>query len=576
MIKIKNLHIDKFDSNNPTHFKIDRTTKFGNPYKNVSRSKSIKMYEKLLESDTELQKALKGANNTIMTYQTIYKKSIDRIQNMTIKYDDYDVKEGETYYYRVRTVSENASATSKLVFIKFKGNPPSSVAQFSASVHSMKKQVNLSWKAAANALEYRIYRAYGNGNFVQIATTKGTTYDDADSKLKVNQNYRYSVRACNAWGIGLDSQIKTICFAGKKPDVPTKLKYTFRNNAISLSWENCNKALSYYVQKKIIHSTMTWSNEVSCASCFYEDKEVQKDSGYYYRVCAVNEWGRSGFCEEIPAWAKSPDYSVNRKGIIIAVTVPPSDSKYANEKKRREINCNNISNTFKKNGIKNVTVFNKTLEQLNTALLDFAKEVDADDVSYVYVNCHSGYDSMGLGYTDGGIRYISLISVRELLDQIPGKKILLFDTCHSGQAIAEDEKNSSSTRTRKLRKEETNQSALFLQNMISAFQPKKTAMARKSEMRKDKYYVLCSSTEDELSYGDLIYGNRATRYWCEGGGWNYKEQKEDKYYADSNGNNVVTLEELYQYSYDKVVEISEDTQHVVRWPEGSTEKVFGK
>lgn len=58
MIKIKNLHIDKFNENNPTHFKIDRTTEYGNPYKNISRSKSIKMYEKLLHSDKKLQKAV--------------------------------------------------------------------------------------------------------------------------------------------------------------------------------------------------------------------------------------------------------------------------------------------------------------------------------------------------------------------------------------------------------------------------------------------------------------------------------------------------------------------------------------
>lgn len=82
----------------------------------------------------------------------------------------------------------------------------------------------------------------------------------------------------------------------------------------------------------------------------------------------------------------------------------------------------------------------------------------------------------------------------------------------------------------------------------------------------NKIKVLCSSKKSELSYSA---DRRAIRYWALGAGYDMTNKSyTGTLAADTNSDKRISLEEMYKYSYDRILaDCSSDTiQHVVRYP----------
>lgn len=82
----------------------------------------------------------------------------------------------------------------------------------------------------------------------------------------------------------------------------------------------------------------------------------------------------------------------------------------------------------------------------------------------------------------------------------------------------------------------------------------------------NKIKVLCSSQKDESSWAAY---NRAIKYWCLGAGYDMANKNyTGTLAADTNSDKRISLEEMYIYSYNKVLAVdpNKNIQHVVRYP----------
>ena len=118
------------------------------------------------------------------------------------KYIDYNVINGETYYYRLKAVNSNFQKSSFSVEVKIKvdakPSPPANI-QTTAGNH----YISISWSPniETNIKGYNIYRSYvytNPSNFIKLNSnliTNGTSYNDYN--LTNGKRYYYTLTAVN-------------------------------------------------------------------------------------------------------------------------------------------------------------------------------------------------------------------------------------------------------------------------------------------------------------------------------------------------------------------------------------------
>lgn len=173
------------------------------------------------------------------------------------------------------------------------------------------------------------------------------------------------------------------------------------------------------------------------------------------------------------------------------------------------------------------------------------------DVSLFYYSGH-GDSSGALVTTD---KLITVYTLRNALQKIPGTKIVILDSCYSGSAI------NSEVSTASLYSEDSVTSAnlsAFNSAVISAF----SSAARSSENLADQgYIVLTSCRKDQTSlslndasgidFGIFTYGI------CYGSGYDEWQQTFlETLPADADGNAAITLGEAYTRTKERVAYIN--------------------
>lgn len=211
---------------------------------------------------------------------------------------------------------------------------------------------------------------------------------------------------------------------------------------------------------------------------------------------------------------------------------------------------------YRNQGISNITsLFQNT----------FSSTRDGD-ISYVYITCHSGSnDKIYIANNDA---YITTKQLRQLCDTyIKGKVVVMLDTCFSGQVIATagDETSAGDQE--------------FVDNFINEFAT--VDYASSNNLASDRFYVLCSSLSWQPSIG-WTYGNGfATKYWEYGAGWNPETNTICSLKADINFDSKVTMSEMYNYSYSKILAEAKSlnpplVQNIKFYPSNSNFVIFGR
>ena len=194
-------------------------------------------------------------------------------------------------------------------------------------------------------------------------------------------------------------------------------------------------------------------------------------------------------------------------------------------------------------------------------------EATAQDVSLFYITCHGSYSG---GMTcfqmyDGSV--LTAEELRRALEAVPGEIVLLVDCCGSGGVLG-----------RASRPED------ILKGVDATFD----GMPGPSLFGGSRFRVLASASVDQDSYrisfdADAAESGMATvfaRAVCEAGGWSIDRAARSAMRADLNYDNVVTLDELYNYAARRVMWYltldggSAYAQTVQVSPEGDVNSVF--
>lgn len=206
----------------------------------------------------------------------------------------------------------------------------------------------------------------------------------------------------------------------------------------------------------------------------------------------------------------------------------------------------------------------------------FANAGDSD-VSLLYFAGH-GTNALNTSYhgsllgVDGS--YLTIARLRSVLDEIPGKKIVIVDACYSGQLIGKDGGDPVP-----VTKAELNE---FNSNVISAFTPSARGA---NDLATSSYYVITAahSTEESKSMGYDANGDGVMEKYfgiftynlCYGSGWNMATNVQRGLSADVDGNGEITLFEAYAFARNNALQ-SNPNQTAQMYPSNSTMVVWAK
>ncbi len=195
---------------------------------------------------------------------------------------------------------------------------------------------------------------------------------------------------------------------------------------------------------------------------------------------------------------------------------------------------------------------------------------DEDDVTVFYYSGHGAKSGLaGVDYnttTGSGVYSFSLL--QSALSQVPGKVIVLLDSCQSGGLIGKSASGADG----------------FTDNAIAAFSGSSSSgLSSKAITSGDKFHVIASSSQSQSSYAmDDKYG-LTTWALCEAMGWSHNGSKAGNKLTslegDLNGDLTVTIGEAYSYASTTVSELLAKyklSQDMQVYPSGSTQKLIGR
>ena len=140
--------------------------------------------------------------------------------------------------------------------------------------------VRLTWKKAANATGYRIWRKTGNGSFKElpkITKDKTTTYLDTAVQKKSGVTYTYSIRAVSGSYMAPANQRKTILRLSSAGEAAANEK-----NGIKLTWSKVTGAEGYRIYRGNSGGEETTLKTVTSTVTAYTDKTVVSANGKSY------------------------------------------------------------------------------------------------------------------------------------------------------------------------------------------------------------------------------------------------------------------------------------------------------
>lgn len=223
------------------------------------------------------------------------------------------------------------------------------------------------------------------------------------------------------------------------------------------------------------------------------------------------------------------------------------------------------------------TQSNLSADGMVSAILSTFANAKANDVSLFYFS-GQGADAVGTSYHGSlvgtGSTYLSVARLKTVLDQIPGKKIIIIDSAHSGQMIGRSSGSTSAVTAKELN--------AFNSKVIMAF----SAQSKGDyDLANSGYYVIAAahSTEDRASTGydadgDGVLDKRFSIFaysMCHGNGWNMATNTTLSLAADSDNDGAITLNEAYSYARYKAKQ-NNPNQTAQVYPANSTMVVWSK
>ena len=342
-------------------------------------------------------------------------------------YEDLDLDEGRTYYYKVTAKNGENSKDSSTKSVKLKGGVITENVTLNATLSN--KNVNLSWNLVSAADKYEVRRSTSkSGSYSKIAEVTTNTYKD--SNVNYNVTYYYKIIAKN------DENSVSSNIVSKKivPDKVTNLTLKANNKAITVSFKKVS-GNGYELYYSLNGKKWTKLKTITSASTIsFKHTKLSINKLYYYKVRAYKTVsGKKVFGA----------YS----GIIKAKTAPakPSVKIYSKGYNKILLNINKVSgankyeiyrSTSKTKGFKKIATSTTTAYNDTTVL---------PTVTYYYkVRACNSYNACG-DYSSVVNKKTSLKTISDLKKTLGNKEVNLTFSATSGASGYQVYRSTSKT-----------------------------------------------------------------------------------------------------------------------------------
>lgn len=227
------------------------------------------------------------------TYYRVYRSETQKGGYVRVKstsslsYTDNDANVGETYYYCVKSVSNDkaTSATSNKVKLTHKLSRP----ELLMSKVNADGDVILSWKLVRGAKYYRVYRSENKASgYTRLKSLSQRAFTDTTNAA--GKTYYYKVRAVFAdstanSAYSVAENIKVLKSGGFSVGI------TLNDGGIpSFVWNSINGADSYKIYRSL-YENKKFGLISTRTACNYKNESVPKGLTFYYKIDAISSSG---------------------------------------------------------------------------------------------------------------------------------------------------------------------------------------------------------------------------------------------------------------------------------------------
>ena len=190
-------------------------------------------------------------------------------------YLDKTAKSGTYYRYTVRATNEAGNSGYNTSGIKtyFLSMPKS------VTTSNTTNTITVKWGKVAGATGYIVYRKTGNGKWVNLGKTTGTSFGDKTAKAGVT--YKYTIKAYYGSYV---SAYNTNGYAVRRLTIPTLKSAVSSKTGITFTWNKVTGATGYMVYRKT--GSGGWQKIATVKTNSYLDKTAKKGVTYKYTVKA--------------------------------------------------------------------------------------------------------------------------------------------------------------------------------------------------------------------------------------------------------------------------------------------------
>lgn len=489
--------------------------------------------------------------------------------------ENYNLQEGVCYYYRVkayikkdeRWLYSQASNT-----IAFELNQESAAPDNFSVTQCSNNLVFLSWDEVDNADCYSIYRSSDGLSWSRIKKVYGTT---AYNYNLSEDSYFYKVKVEKINGEAVHSAFSDALYVDLKGLRPPNNIYTKveSGNKVFISWDGPDDATGYILYRKANEGDWEKVKSVNGLSTYNYNLKAGVEYSYSLVSCKKTEQGVIYSEESEPVQVTIKNESSNAyvaSGNYRALVV--GETGYAQTLHGPDNDVAVMSDILGRMGY-------EVHSEINAAKSDIVDLVDVafmdateDDVSLFF---YSGHGVTGVNtYYSGALQtidyqYITTEELAELLAGVPGRVIVILDSCGSGAAISDGagEKGLKTGASNispqavfyddiSVEKEFADNApgfdpVVFNESIINAFSLYNSISPYSAELRQPKFLVLTSSAYEENSETTMnggVWGGLLTRGISAAVGRDFNTGVwSGNYSADSDNDGLVTLNELHKF-----------------------------
>ncbi len=239
-------------------------------------------------------------------------------------YNDTQVTNGETYYYKlaaVNIIGDSPFTEAKAAKPMGLPSPPSNIRAVAGDDF-----VDISWSLPIDdggdpVSEVMLYRGTDPNSSVSIFTSAILQSSFRDTTVTNGVTYYYSMTAVNSLGGSANSLPISIIPSGK-PSVPMSVKVKAGTESIKVTWLAPEDTSGLEITGYRIYRTSSTGGRVLIGeeepnTFEHIDRDVVSGSKYLYQVSAVNENGESPRSEPVEGIVKNN----SGQGLVIAVIV---------------------------------------------------------------------------------------------------------------------------------------------------------------------------------------------------------------------------------------------------------------